>query len=55
MFAEINGANYDTRSVAESRELAAALRDLARSRGVLFADAGEVAEVGGDGVHLSLP
>lgn len=51
---ELTAPNFDSRSVATSRQLAAAAREVADSRGVLFADAATVAEAGKDGLHLSL-
>ena len=44
----------DGESPARSRELMAAIRRVAQQRGVLFADAAQVAHAGDDGVHLSL-
>ncbi|MGY0230710.1 GDSL-type esterase/lipase family protein [Longispora urticae] len=44
---------FDAGSVAVSRELAAEIGKVAAARGAAFADAGTVARVGGDGVHLT--
>ncbi|WP_412540817.1 GDSL-type esterase/lipase family protein [Longispora sp. K20-0274] len=44
---------YDAGSVAKSRELAALIEAVADKHGAQFADAGTVAGVGGDGVHLT--
>ncbi len=52
-FAESTGECFDSLGVARSRELAAEVRRVAQERGVLFADAAEVAHVGADGLHLS--
>jgi hypothetical protein len=51
-FAESTGEDFDSLGVARSRELAAEVRRVAEERGVLFADAAEVAHVGADGLHL---
>jgi lysophospholipase L1-like esterase len=47
------GDEYDAGSAAKSTRLAGPLRELARRRGALFVDAGEVARAGGDGLHLT--
>ncbi|MEV6523417.1 GDSL-type esterase/lipase family protein [Longispora sp. NPDC051575] len=44
---------YDAGSVAVSRELAAEFGKVAAARGAAFADAGTVARVGADGIHLT--
>jgi lysophospholipase L1-like esterase len=54
LFEEETAPEFDARSVAVSRQLAPLLGELAHARGVLFADAAAVAEVGDDGLHLSI-
>ena len=54
LFAEINGAGFDDTLVRRARGLVEALRGLAAERGVLFGEAGAVAEPGPDGGHLEL-
>ena len=54
-FLEVTGENFDlTNLAARSRELALAIRRVAQERGVLYADAAQVAHAGDDGHHLSL-
>jgi lysophospholipase L1-like esterase len=54
-FQEVTGENFDrTNLAARSRELAVAIRRVAQERGVLYADAAQVAHAGDDGHHLSL-
>jgi lysophospholipase L1-like esterase len=53
-FAEMTSPNFDAAAVGKSRRLSAELRRVAGARGVLFADAATVAQVGADGLHLSL-
>jgi lysophospholipase L1-like esterase len=53
-FRELMASSFDARSVAESRELARAIRPVAEAHGVLFADAAAVASAGPDGLHHSL-
>ena len=54
-FQEVTGKNFDpTNLAARSRELAVAIRRVAQERGVLYADAAQVAHAGDDGHHLSL-
>ena len=52
-FAEVTGDSFDRTGVARSRELADEIRRVARERGVLYADAAQVALAGSDGLHLS--
>jgi len=52
-YAEMTGENFDSAGVARSRDLATEVRRVAGERGVLFADASQVAHAGGDGLHLS--
>jgi lysophospholipase L1-like esterase len=54
LFEQETAPEFDIRSVQVSRQLAPLLRELAEARGVLFADAATVAEVGDDGIHLSI-
>jgi lysophospholipase L1-like esterase len=44
--------SFDQVGVARSRELGEKIRRVARERGVLFADAAQVARAGDDGLHL---
>jgi lysophospholipase L1-like esterase len=53
-FAEMTLGQYGAAAVEKSRVLSAQLRRVANERGVLFADAANVAHAGADGVHLSL-
>ncbi|GAA2266690.1 SGNH/GDSL hydrolase family protein [Kitasatospora cystarginea] len=53
-FTEFYQTSFDAASEGKSRQLAGQLAELAKARDVLFADAGTVARVGIDGVHLSL-
>jgi lysophospholipase L1-like esterase len=52
-YAELTSFNFDARSIAASREFAAALRPVAEAHGARFADAATVAGPGDDGLHLS--
>jgi lysophospholipase L1-like esterase len=47
-------AAFDTRGVRRSREVGGEISRVASARGVLYADAAQVARAGGDGLHLSL-
>ncbi len=54
-FQEVTGENFDPANIAaRSRELAIAIRRVAQERGVLYADAAQVAHAGDDGHHLTL-
>jgi lysophospholipase L1-like esterase len=53
-FQEVTGENFDPMTPARSRELAGAIRRVAQERGVLYADAAQVAHAGDDGHHLTL-
>jgi hypothetical protein len=53
-FEEISGADYDREIVARSRKLTEEIRPVAQERGVLYADAAQVARVGADGLHFTL-
>lgn len=53
-YRDVVGENFDPTNVARSRELAIEIRRVAQERGVLYADAAQVAHAGDDGVHLSL-
>jgi lysophospholipase L1-like esterase len=53
-FQEVTGENFDPTTAARSRELAVAIRRVAQQRGVLYADAAQVAHAGDDGLHLTM-
>src|SRR5262249_2585389 len=53
-FEEISGEDYDPGIVSRSRKLTEEIRRVAQERGVLYADAAQVARVGADGLHLPL-
>jgi lysophospholipase L1-like esterase len=54
-FQEVTGKNFNpTDLAARSLELAIAIRQVAQERGVLYADAAQVAHAGDDGHHLTL-
>jgi lysophospholipase L1-like esterase len=53
-YVDPTGNGFDHRSLEASRGLAPEIRRVADERGVLFADAAEVAHPGGDGLHLTL-
>jgi len=53
-FEEISGADFDREIVSRSRQLTEEIRRVAQERGVLHADAAQVARVGADGLHFTL-
>jgi lysophospholipase L1-like esterase len=53
-FEEISGGDFDPEIVSRSRELTEEIRRVAQERGVLYADAAQVARVGADGLHFTL-
>jgi lysophospholipase L1-like esterase len=53
-FEEISGADFDREIVSRSQELTEEIRRVAQERGVLYADAAQVARVGADGLHFTL-
>jgi lysophospholipase L1-like esterase len=53
-YRDVVGENFDPRHAARSRELATAIRRVAQERGVIYADAANVAHPGDDGLHLTL-
>jgi lysophospholipase L1-like esterase len=52
-YRDLVGENLDPRHGARNQELAEAIRRVAEDRGVLYADAAQVAPPGEDGIHLS--
>jgi len=53
-YQERTSAAFDTCGIQRSRELSEEIRRVASDRGVMFADAAQVARAGADGLHLSL-
>jgi hypothetical protein len=53
-FEEVTAGDYDRSVVARSHELAAQIERVALERGVLYADTGQVATAGADGLHLTV-
>ena len=54
LYEQLTSGLLDSQGVQRSRELGHAISRVARGRGVLYADAAQVATAGNDGVHLSL-
>ena len=53
-YRDLVGDDFDPEIPARFRELGTAIRQVAQERGVRYADAGQVAPPGDDGVHLSM-
>ena len=51
---EVTAGDFDREIVSRSRKLTEEIRRVADERGVLYADAAQVARAGGDGLHLTL-
>jgi len=53
LYRETTAESFDGAGVARSRELSAAIHQVARERGVTYVDAAEVSRAGDDGLHLT--
>ena len=53
-YRDLVGESFDPAIPARSGELGTAIRHVAQHRGVLYADAAQVADPGDDGIHLSM-
>ena len=53
-FDEVTAGDFDPEIVSRSRDLTDEIRRVAQERGVLYADAAQVARVGADGLHFTV-